>query len=110
MLWAEPGAAEKEGHAHSKSQASDSRKQNFSVFQFSKIERIKQIRADVPTCNYQLISLGFKKKREKFQNRSHISAAAWWRDDWVGRELLQTASGDQVGWGRLVRGRCHYCQ
>lgn len=58
-LWAEPGALEQEGCAHSKSQAGNSRRQNFSVFQFSKIERIKQIRADVPTCNYQLISLDF---------------------------------------------------
>lgn len=50
--------------ARSKNQAGKSRRQNFSVFQFSKIERIKQIRADVPTCNYQLISLDFFKKRE----------------------------------------------
>lgn len=58
-LWAQPGAAKQEGCSHSKSQAGNSRRQNFSVFQFSKIERIKQIRADVPTCNYQLISLDF---------------------------------------------------
>lgn len=63
-LWAQPGAAKQEGCSHSKSQAGNSRRQNFSVFQFSKIERIKQIRADVPTCNYQLISLDFFKKRE----------------------------------------------
>lgn len=65
-LWAEPGAAEQGGCSHSKSQAGNSRRQNFSVFQFSKIERIKQIRADVPTCNYQLISSDFffKKKGE----------------------------------------------
>lgn len=44
---------------HAPSQASDSRRRKLSVFQFSKIERIKQIRADVPTCNYQLISLDF---------------------------------------------------
>ena len=58
-LWAQPGAAKQEGCSHSKSQAGNSRRHNFSVFQFSKIERIKQIRADVPTCNYQLISLDF---------------------------------------------------
>ena len=58
-LGAQPGAAEQEDCPHSKSQADNSRRHNFSVFQFSKIERIKQIRADVPTCNYQLISLDF---------------------------------------------------
>lgn len=64
-LGAQPGAAEQEDCSHSKSQADNSRRHNFSVFQFSKIERIKQIRADVPTCNYQLISLDFfLKKRE----------------------------------------------
>jgi hypothetical protein len=58
-LWAEPGAWEQEGCSRSKSQAGNSRRQTFSVFQSSKIERIKQITADVPTCNYQLISSDF---------------------------------------------------
>lgn len=75
-LWAEPGAVEQEGCSHSKSQAGNSRRQNFSVFQFSKIERIKQIRADVPTCNYRLISLDFfffflKKGNFKIAPRFH---------------------------------------
>lgn len=87
-LWAEPGAVEQEGCSHSKSQAGNSRRQNFSVFQFSKIERIKQIRADVPTCNYQLISLDFFfffKGNFKIAPRFH-QLQPWRRAGWVGKE------------------------
>lgn len=79
-LWAEPGAWEQEGCSRSKSQAGNSRRQTFSVFQSSKIERIKQITADVPTCNYQLISSDFFFffQKGKFQNSSQISRQLWW--------------------------------
>lgn len=52
---------------------------------FPKIERIKQIRADVPTCNYQLISLDFFFfLKRKFQNSSQISSTAAWARGWLG--------------------------
>lgn len=109
-LGAQPGAAEQEDCPHSKSQADNSRRHNFSVFQFSKIERIKQIRADVPTCNYQLISLDFFfKKKRKFQNSSQISSTAAQAEGWLGWRGATAESCRCPGWGREgVRkgGRC----